>query len=154
MWVETRPGLWRSVDGHYVIIQLLLPEDLPEPSKMYVINRFDPSMVAVRPGNLGYFRGQEDSLKAAQDFAARDAYCFDHHADRSVSEDFPAVALERFCWPIDYDGASMGALAIVRDGGRVLARIIGMHRQEDPFVPYVLAELDITDMVVPAAGMP
>jgi hypothetical protein len=145
MWVETKPGLWHSIDGKYVIVRTVLPEDRPNPAECYTLRKFDPASVAAYPGNLGYFRTEENTLQAAQEAAERDAYCDAHRAEMSVSEDYPALALTRFFWPIDHDGITRGALAIVRDGERVVARIVSMARPEGPFEPVVYAEIDFAD---------
>jgi hypothetical protein len=61
------------------------------------------------------------------------------------------VALERFFWPIS-EGTTQAALAVVRDGERIVARVVGMARQEDPFVPVTYAEIDLTGILEPAEG--
>ncbi len=142
MWIETKPGLWRSVDGHYVIMRFTLPDDRPDPSSIYIVNRFDQAMVEAYPGNLGYFRSHEISLERAQAFAARDAYSWAHAAERDVPEDYPAEALVPFFWPIS-EGITKGALAVVRDGDRLVARVVGMARGEDAFEPVVYAEAEV-----------
>jgi hypothetical protein len=146
IWIETKPGLWRDVAGAYVIARFTLPDDRPDPSDIYIVNRFDPAMVAAYPGNLGYFRSQELTLDAAMAFAERDAYGWTHNAERSIPEDFPALALARFFWPIS-EGTSMGALAVIRDGDRIVARVVGMARGEDAFEPGTYAEIDLTDLM-------
>jgi hypothetical protein len=145
MWIETKPGLWRSVDGNYAIMRFTLPDDRPQHAEMFIVNRFDPAMSQAYPGNLGYFRGQELSLPAALAFAARDAYCFAHASERSVPENYPADAAARFFWPIS-EGTTRAALAIVREGGRLLARVVGMARGEDAFEPVTYAEIDLTGL--------
>jgi hypothetical protein len=144
MWIETKPGLWRSVDGKYAIVRTVLPEDRPNPAERYTLRKFDPASVAAYPGNLGYFVAEEYTLPAAQAHAARDAYCDAHASERHVPADFPALALQSFFWPIS-DGTTRAALAIVWDGDRVVARVIDMARQEDPFEPVVYAEIDFYD---------
>lgn len=145
MWVDVRPDLWRSVDGTYVILRTVLPEDRQEPTQTYTLRKLNPDMVAAYPGTLGYFRGEHYTLEEAQQHAERDAYCSEHAAERSVPEDFPSLALQRFFWPIS-EGVTRGALAVVREGDRILVRVVGMSRQQHAFEPGVYAEIDITDI--------
>jgi hypothetical protein len=51
----------------------------------------------------------------------------------------------RFFWPIS-DGTTRAALAVIRDGDRIVARVVGMSRRERDFEPGTYAEIDITDL--------
>lgn len=65
---------------------------------------------------------------------------------RDVPEDYPAVALRRFFWPIS-NGTTRAALAIISDGSRVLAQVVGMARRDGPLVPVIWAEIDVTELL-------
>ena len=143
-WTEMQPGWsWRSTDGTYVILRSVLPEDRPHPAETYTLRKVDPASARAYPGSLGYFVAERYTLADAQGEARRDAYGDEHSRERSVPEDFPSLALELFFWPIS-QGTTRGALAVVRDGDRIVARVVGMARQEDPFVPVTYAEIDLT----------
>jgi hypothetical protein len=142
LWFELKPGVWRSLDGRYAIIRTVLPEDRPDPTEVYTLRKVSPEMAAAHPGGLGYFVSERYRLEEAKGEAARDAYCEAHAGEMSVPEDFPALALERFFWPIS-GGITKAALVVVRDGDRTVARVVGMARQEDPFVPVTYAEIDL-----------
>jgi len=142
LWFELKPGVWRSLDGRYAIIRTVLPEDRPDPTTLYTLRKVDPASAAAYPGTLGYFITERYRLGEAKAEAVRDAYCEAHAAEMSVPEDFPALALARFFWPIS-QGITKAALAITRDGDRTVARVVGMARQEDPFVPVTYAEIDL-----------
>jgi hypothetical protein len=151
-WTEMQPGWsWRSTNGTYIILRAVLPESTPRPMETYTLRKIDPAMAAALPGSAGYFRGEHYHLAEAKDQAERDAYCDEHAAERSVPGDLPAVALARFFWPIS-EGTTQAALAVVRDGDRIVARVVGMARQEDPFVPVTYAEIDLTGILEPAEG--
>jgi hypothetical protein len=153
MWVDVRPGLWRSVDGTYVILRTVLPEDRPAPTETYTLRKLNPDTVAAYPGTLGYFRGEHYTLEEAQQHAERDAYCSEHAAEMNVPEDFPSLALQRFFWPIS-EGVTRGALAVVREGDRILVRVVGMSRHVHEFEPGVWAEIDITGVCINLADEP
>ena len=140
-WTEPEPGLWRSTDGRYAILKTALPGPLP--NVIYTLRKIDPASARAYPGTVGYFRAERWSLSEARRTAATDAYCDDHGAERHVPKDYPALALTRFFWPIS-EGTTRAALAISRDGDRVVARVIGMARGEDAFEPAVYAEIDIS----------
>lgn len=72
--------------------------------------------------------------------------------ERNIPTDFPAHALDRFWWPIS-EGVTLGALALVREGGKMYARVYGMARQStQEFEPVVYAELEVTDEPQPFPG--
>ena len=52
----------------------------------------------------------------------------------------------QMCSPSGFlsEGTTRAALAIVRNGDRVAARVVGMSRGEDAFEPAVYAEIDIS----------
>lgn len=151
-WTEIQPGWsWRSEDGRYVILRAVLPEDRAQPAETYTLRKIDPAMAAVYPGTLGYFRGEHYDVAGAKAHAERDAYCDAHSAERDVPDTYPSVALKRFFWPIS-EGTTRAALAIVRDGDRLVARVVGMAREEDPFVPGTYVEIDLTDLMAQAAS--
>jgi hypothetical protein len=140
-WTETEPSLWRSTDGRYAILRTQLPG--PAPNVIYTLRKIDPASARAYPGTAGYFRAERWSLSEAKRTAATDAYCDDHGAERHVPEDYPALALAWFFWPIS-EGTTRAALAISRDGDRVVASVIGMARGEDAFEPTVYAEIDLS----------
>jgi hypothetical protein len=142
-WAQTRPGLWRSLDGRYAIVGTVLPEDRPDPTPVYTLRKIDPASARAHPGTLGHFLAEEYSLGQAQQCAERDAYCQAHAEDMSVPDDFPCVALTRFWWPISA-GTTRGALAVVRTGDQVFVQVIGMSRKTGAFEPAVYAETDVT----------
>lgn len=145
LWFELKPGVWRSLDGRYAIIATVLPEDRPDPTTVYTLRKVSPESAAAYPGGLGYFVSERYRLEEAKAEAGRDAYCEAHAGEMSVPEDFPALALERFFWPIS-GGVTKAALVVVRDGDRTVARVVGMARQEDPFVPVTYAEVDLSSV--------
>jgi hypothetical protein len=151
LWFELKPGVWRSLDGRYAIIRTVLPEDRPDPTEVYTLRKISPEMAAAHPGGLGYFITEVYRLEEAKAAAGRDAYCEAHAAEMSVPEDFPALALARFFWPIS-GGVTKAALAVVRDGDRLMVRVVGMARQEDPFVPVTYAEVDLGGVLGEAEG--
>ena len=148
-WTETRPGLWRSADGRYVILRAELPEDRERRTVTYTLRKIDPASARAYPGTLGYFRTERYSLEEAKSAAATDAYCEAHANERSIPEDYPSLALARFFWPIS-EGVTRAGLAVCRDGDRITARVVGMARGEDAFEPVTYAEIDITDYLKPA----
>lgn len=141
-WARKGPGVWRSTDGRYAVVATILPEDRPEPTTTYTLRKIDSESAAAYPGTLGSFLTERYNLEEAQDAAIPDAHCDAHRAEMSIPEDFPAVTLERFWWPIS-QGVTKGALAIVRDGDRIVARVIGMACREGPFEPVTYAEVDL-----------
>ncbi len=149
-WTEMQPGWsWRSDDGKYVILRSVLPENRERSAEIYTLRKIDPATRRAYPGSLGYFRAERYTQAEARDEARRDAYRDEHWQQASVAEDFPAMALARFFWPIS-DGTTRAALAVVRDGDRILARVVGMARKEDPFEPVTYAEIDVTDLLAAA----
>jgi hypothetical protein len=146
-WTETRPGLWRSTDGRYAIVRAELPEPLACRKTTYTLRKIGPASARACPGTVGCFRAERYSLEEAQSAAAADAYCDDHAAERSVPEDYPALALARFFWPIS-EGITKAGLAICRDGDRIVARVVGMARGEDAFEPVTYAEISIAGAVL------
>jgi hypothetical protein len=147
LWVDIQPGLWRSLDGRYVILHAVLPEDRPEPTETYTLRHLDRQMAAAYPGTLGSFVAEAYSLHAAQQEAERHAWERAQGGACHVPADFPALRLERFFWPIS-EGTSRAALAIVRENGRVLARVVGMSRGDaDAYEPGTYAEIDLTGLL-------
>jgi len=152
LWVDIQPGLWRSLDGRYVILRAVLPEELPEPTETYTLRHLDPQMAAAYPGTLGSFVAEAYSLHAAQREAERHAWERAQGGACHVPVDFPALRLERFFWPVS-EGTSRAALAIVRENGRVLARVVGMGRSDaDAYEPGTYAEIDLTGLLTDPTG--
>lgn len=150
IWIDIQPDLWRSLDGRYVILRTVLPED-PQPTAVYTLRHLDPLMAAAHPGTLGSFVAEAHTLQEAQQEADRHAWVRAHGAESHVPADFPALRLERFFWPIS-EGTSRAALAIVRENGRVLARVVGMGRNNaDAYEPGTYAEIDLTGLLADPA---
>jgi hypothetical protein len=153
-WIDTEPDLWRSVDGRYVIVSTVLPERRADATRVFTLRKIDAaSRTAYPPGwTCGYFVDESYSLHEAQAAAERDSWVEAQGAARNVPADYPAAALKRFYWPIS-QGTSMGALAIVREGNRLVARVVGMgRRSSDVYEPGVFAELDLS--ALPEDGEP
>jgi hypothetical protein len=146
-WTEARPGLWRSDDGRYAIVRSVLPEDRPEPNAVYVTRKISAVSVLAWPGTLGYFLAERYSLPEARQCAEQDAWRDAQGDACNVPADFPALALGRFWWPIS-DGTTGGALAVVEDGDRVVARVIGMCRSDrDVYEPSTYAGVDVSSLM-------
>lgn len=150
-WTQTTPDLWRSTCGRYTIVRTWLPETPPR--EAFTLRRIDPAMARVRPDTVGYFRAEHYALSGAQQAAERDAYTVEHAADTHVPEDFPAVALARFYWPIS-DGTTRAALAVVAEDDRLLARVVGMARKTDPYEPVTYAEIDLDEVLAAVKELP
>jgi hypothetical protein len=144
---EALPGIWLSLDGRYAILHQVLPERSDRPMDHYALRKIDPHMAAVRPGplgTLGYFLQECSSLDEARHRAENDAYAQACRLSNSeVLDSLPAVALARFYWPIS-SGCTRGALTVVEEEGRLLARVVGMSRGEYEYEPGIYAEADIT----------
>lgn len=151
VWVEIEQGkTWRSIDGRYAIVAVTLPETPPHTE--YLVRKIDPAMAAAYPSRqtLGYHIDIELDINAAKATAERDAWADAHWDTRSVPEDLPSVALERFFWPIS-NGTNRAGLAVVKENGRLYARVVGMCREgeDDPhFVVGTFAEIDLDDAVL------
>lgn len=149
-WTEERPYLWRSHEGDYVILRTVLPEANADPKAIFTLRKIDPAMGRAYPGGLGYFLAEHYTLADAQQYAENDAWSQAQGIARHVPEDLPALALRRFWWPIS-GGTEQGALAIVREDGRILARVVGMSRSDDDrYEAGTYAEIDITDIAAQA----
>jgi hypothetical protein len=151
-WLEMTANLWRSVDGRYIIVGSVLPEWRPDPTQIYTLRKIDAASRDAYPQNwtCGCFVEETYGLDAAKRAAELDAWSEAQGVARHVPKDYPAVAVKRFFWPIS-TGTSKGALAIVRDGDRLLARVVGMGRGEDDrYQPGIFAEIDLTNL--PADG--
>jgi hypothetical protein len=157
-WLETDPGVWRSTDGRYAIVAHDLPENPPR--TVYQARKIDPAMAQAYParatlGNLleetPWCWCAENSVHSAEAIVERDAFASGHST--SVPEDYPAVALIRFWWPIS-QGTNRGALVVVRKGGRFVAQIVGMSRHDDSgFVPEPYTEINLTELgLIPGPG--
>lgn len=145
-WTQTSADVWRSTDGRYVILLGVLPEDRPNPTEIYMLRKIDPDSARAYPGTMGYFVAERYQLPEAKQEAETDAWREAQGTARHVPEDFPGLALRRFWWPIS-GGTEQGALVIVREDGRILARVVGMCRgDEDRYEPGTYAEVDITDI--------
>lgn len=153
-WLETEPGIWRSLCGRYVIVAVELPER-PR-NTVYLVRKIDPSMAAAYPHSnyLGYPLAEspwlwntDNSVHSAQAIAERDAFAMDHIRQLHVPKDYPAIALERFYWPIS-KGTKMAGLALVRDDDdHLVVRVVGMTRSgDDGFEPGTWAEIDLTSL--------
>ncbi|MFB9476838.1 hypothetical protein ACFFR3_45740 [Nonomuraea salmonea] len=139
-WAETQPGLWKHRDGRYVILRFVVPADRPEP--VFVLRKLIPGM----PHRLGYFLGEHYGLADAQQHAERDAWAEAHGRDSNVPETLPgALAVERFFLPIS-NGTEVAGLAVVREEGRVYARVVAMGRVTDAYELSTFAQVDVTDV--------
>jgi hypothetical protein len=146
-WTEAKPGVWRSGGGRYAIVRAVLPEDRPEPTAVYVTRKIDPGSAAACPGTLGHFLDERYNLAEAMRCADQDAWRDTQGSACNVPPDFPALALGRFWWPIS-DGTVSGALAVVEDGDRVVARVVGMCRGDgDEYEPATYVEVDVGSLM-------
>ena len=150
-WTEMQPGWsWKTTDGRYFILRTVLPEPGPDPWSEYTLRKADPHMGRVRPGNLGYFIGVHLDLAAAKRDAENDAYASLHARSNDEALDaLPALATARFFWPIS-NGTARAALTVQRDGGRIVARVVGMSRGGDEYEPGTYAEIDVTELLARA----
>lgn len=146
MWIDVKPGLWRSIDGRYVILRTVLPEERPTQKEIFTLRKLDPEMVKAHPGTLGYFIAEAYTLDGAKRSAANDAWRDAQGTDRHVPEDLPALELARFFWPISA-GTTQAGLAVVCEGGRIFARVVGMSRKDERYEPGTYAEIDITGLL-------
>jgi hypothetical protein len=112
----------------------------------YALRMVDPaSLRAYGPRTTGYHHSQHYTVAAAMQEANEYAWKVAQGADRHVPKDYPAILMERFFWPIS-EGVSMGALAIVRDGDRLVARVVGMSRgRDDRYEPGTYVEVQLAD---------
>ena len=151
-WTPVQPGWsWRSTDGRYVILRSVLPETRANPSDVFHLRKIDPEMAAAYPGKLGYLLGESWSFDQADAEAQRDAWASANGRESHVPEDYQALALQRFFWPIS-QGTSRAALAVERDGDRVVAKVVGMSRSDgDDYEPGTYAELDLTGILTAAS---
>ncbi len=151
IWTQTTSDLWRSNCGRYTIVRTWLPE--APPRETFTLRRIDPAMARVQPDTVGYFRDEHYALSGVQQAAERDAYTVEHASETRIPEDFPATAVARVYWPIS-DGTPQAALAVVSDGGRLLARVVGMARKTDPYEPVTYAEIDLDEVLAAAKEPP
>lgn len=160
-WRHDGGDVWRSGCGRFAIARVRLPEypeRYPGSSEVYLVRRIDPHMAAVYPQSLGYHLDQALNLAAAMTEADRWAWVDDQGTQRHVPEDYPALAVASFYWPITHtgrQGVSRAALVVDRAGGRLVARVIGMTRgNDDAYRPGTWAEVDLTALVTDAGSVP
>ncbi len=157
-WLETDPGVWRSTDGRYAIVAHVLPENPPR--TVYQARKIGQEMAQAYPAgeDLGYLLEEtpwcwcaENDADSAEAIVEQDAFASAHSA--SVPEDYPAVALSRFRWPISR-GTSRGALVVARKDGGFVAQIVGMSRHGDSgFAPEPYTEINLTELgLIPQPG--
>ncbi|HEX6359507.1 hypothetical protein [Actinophytocola sp.] len=147
-WTEGfTSDIWRSDDGRYVILRSILPERRPDRRHIYTVRKIESARAGAGPDfsgkDLGTFVAEADTLDDAKGAAERDAWIDAQGTTCHVPRDYPALALNRFGWPDPVPGA-LGALVLVHENERLLARVVGMTRQEGRFRPVVYAELDVT----------
>lgn len=132
-WNEERDGLWRSTDRKYAIVRIELPGGPPHLTTVYLLRKIDPAMAKVYPGSVGYSLGEhsehhdlEDAMGAADN---DDNHTRHAKANTKALDALPADVVSRFWWPIS-NGTTRGALTLTREGGRIVARVVGMSRTE------------------------
>jgi hypothetical protein len=104
-------------------------------------------------GRDGADEGEVDQqLTSAAEIAQMDTWPEINQRGRvpDVPADLPAAALTRFYWPIS-DGLERAGLAIVHDGGKLVARVVGMSRRNDDYEPVTFAQIDLSELVKASA---
>lgn len=154
-WVNSQPGVWRSLCGRYAIVTVALPE---RPARtVYQARRIDQATATAYPtrGDLGILLeespwqwNRDNSVHSAEAVCGRDLFRLTHSF--SVPEDHPAVALSGFWWP--RGGGGRGALALVWHDDRLVVQILGMSRADADNVEVgEYTSIDLTALGIHAA---
>lgn len=156
-WHKVYPTVWRSGCGRFAIVHVRLPQFPEGPgSHVYLVRRISPHRPArgryAPLADLGYHLDQELTLGEAMITADRWAWKDDQGSDCHVPEDYPALAMETFYWPITHtarQGTSRAALTVERDdAGCLVAKVVGMTRGPDHrYRVGIWAHMDLTDVL-------
>lgn len=131
-WRRVADDRYESDCGRFLLARVTLPSGAHE----WLVRRVG------RHGSRspdGYHVAIEVRLDAAQATAERHAW---REANSPHVPDDYAARMETFYWPIS-DGTSRGALAIVEEDGRRVARVVIMSRDTDDYVAQWMVELDL-----------
>lgn len=149
-WSQLQEGVWKAhhlTAGDYWIHRINYPWAMGRsPRSEYEVRHNAPYHGL---DEHGYYIGRGHRLDEAERFAERHAHVWDM-PNKSVPEDYPALKLKRFFWPIS-EGITRGALVVVEKKGRLVAQVIGMSRGGDspapdyPFVPAVYAQVKVPE---------
>jgi hypothetical protein len=155
VWHEWMPGVIRTTDRRYAIVRVFIPgKDGAE--DVYLLREGHFSTDCWGPNHLGTTAGDSPRIDFALNEAEIRAWCADIGAGRDVPAELAdALAYVTFIPPAERTPSRDG-LAVERDDdGTTWVRIYSMKRSDgDGTEPYVLAELNITDLVGQADARP
>src|SRR5689334_15148034 len=128
-WVGDSPDVRHSVGWDYAIVRDRLHElHGGSVREVFSVRRIDEASRSGGPEGwtLGSAVGEESSWAAAEEATEVHAWTAAHREELNVPADYPARDLSRFRRPPS-DGTTLGALAIVRRDGRLVAQVLGMQ---------------------------